>query len=156
MPHIHQDIDFTISAIIVHPNKDKILFCYHPRYSYWLFPGGHIELDETPDEALLREVKEETGLDVTVLAEKPTASKDANNEIPLYQPRFVSVHEAEAPHRHVALMYVCLAKSGDAVRSDEHDLLEWKNKEEIEKLEGMPEYTRYNALTVLEEIKRQG
>lgn len=151
MPHLHYDIDFAVTAIIVHPNKDKILFCYHPKYSFWLFPGGHIELDETPDQALIREVKEETGLSVEVLAEKPEVEGE-DSERGLFRPRFVSVHDAQAPHQHVAFAYVCLSKSADIAQSDEHDSLEWKTKEEIEVLEGIPEFTRYNALTVLEEM----
>lgn len=32
---------------------------------YWVVPGGGIEADETPREAVIREVKEEVGLDIT-------------------------------------------------------------------------------------------
>lgn len=32
----------------------------------WGFPGGAIELGETPEEAAVRELKEETGLDVAI------------------------------------------------------------------------------------------
>ena len=32
----------------------------------WIFPGGEIEKGETPEEACIREVKEETGLDVKI------------------------------------------------------------------------------------------
>ncbi|MDC1205377.1 NUDIX domain-containing protein [Candidatus Pacebacteria bacterium] len=35
--------------------------------SYWIFPKGHVEGDETPKETALRELKEETGLLVTHL-----------------------------------------------------------------------------------------
>ena len=38
----------------------------HPISGEWHFPGGHIEEDEEPEEAVKREVKEETGLDVEV------------------------------------------------------------------------------------------
>ena len=152
MAHIHKDIDFTIGAIIIHPDNDKILLCYHPKYSFWLFPGGHIELDELPDEALFREVKEETGLDIEVLAEKPKVPRDTNNEETLYRPRFVNVFDAQLPHRHVNLMYVCRAKSTEIVQSSEHTSLEWKTKQEISVLEGIPHNTRYEALTVFQEI----
>lgn len=37
-----------------------------PFQGHWSLPGGGVELGETIEEALVREVKEETGLDVTV------------------------------------------------------------------------------------------
>ena len=39
---------------------------HHKKLDVWLYPGGHVEDTETPDEALVREVKEETGLDIEI------------------------------------------------------------------------------------------
>lgn len=154
MPHIHDDIDFAVSIIILHPDKDKILFGYQPRYSFWLVPGGHIELNETPDEAVIREAKEETGLDVKIVGQEPAFRSDTDSEVSLARPRFVSFHEAQAPHRHVGLVYVCSTESDVIIKSGEHEILEWKTRSEIEKLERVPEYSRRCALTVLDEVQR--
>ncbi|AEA12175.1 NUDIX hydrolase [Thermoproteus uzoniensis 768-20] len=40
----------------------KALVVYHERLGVWLYPGGHVEPDETPSEAVVREFQEETGL----------------------------------------------------------------------------------------------
>jgi 8-oxo-dGTP diphosphatase len=38
----------------------------HDGRSYWTLPGGAVEANESPQEAVIREVKEETGLDAQV------------------------------------------------------------------------------------------
>ena len=48
-------------------NGGRVLFVEHPDRG-WDIPGGHLEEEETPDQALLRELKEETGLEGTILA----------------------------------------------------------------------------------------
>lgn len=60
MPHIHERIDWTVDVLIVH--EDRVLLRKHDKYKVWLMVGGHIELDEGPEEAALREVQEEVGL----------------------------------------------------------------------------------------------
>ena len=48
---------------------DKILMVCHqtPSRTYWTLPGGGIHADETFEQAAVREVQEETGLDVDVI-----------------------------------------------------------------------------------------
>jgi len=60
MPHIHKLIDYTVALFIRH--KNKVLLIHHKKLDRWLPPGGHIELDEDPDQGLFRELEEETGL----------------------------------------------------------------------------------------------
>jgi 8-oxo-dGTP diphosphatase len=128
MPHIHELYDFVITVFIVH--EDKVLLVNHPRYSKWIGMGGHIELDEDPEQALFREIQEETGLEVEILSHKPGFSSP-NTKI-LYPPNFFDVHDANLPHRHIALIYFAKAKSANAVLSSEHTELKWFNKAELQ------------------------
>ncbi len=59
----------TATAIIPYPNS-KILLIKRdtePFKGYWALPGGRLEPGETVEQTIVREVKEETGLEVTVL-----------------------------------------------------------------------------------------
>lgn len=54
-----------VSAVII--KEDKILLIHRKKNGeeYWVFPGGGVEEGETSDQAIVREVKEETNLDVS-------------------------------------------------------------------------------------------
>ena len=54
--------DFTTEVFIVF-NKKLLLF-KHKKIGLWFPPGWHIEKNELIDESALKEIKEETGLDV--------------------------------------------------------------------------------------------
>ena len=48
-------------------NKDKeILLVKRRDIPIWVIPGGGIEKDETPNQAAIRETKEESGFDVSI------------------------------------------------------------------------------------------
>ena len=66
---------FCASVWITTTSKpQKILLVYHKKLGRWLQPGGHIEKLETPVEAAIREIKEETGIDVSFLRKQETNS----------------------------------------------------------------------------------
>lgn len=63
------------SVILIEPEEKKILLVHHKKLNKWVQPGGHIEEHEDPEQAAIREVKEETGLDIELLGERfPTAN----------------------------------------------------------------------------------
>ena len=57
--------DLVVAGYIYH--NDKVLLVHHKKLDLWLPVGGHIDANETPDDALHREVKEETGMDIEIL-----------------------------------------------------------------------------------------
>ena len=55
---------FTSTAFVLHPTEDKVLLHWHSKVKAWLPPGGHIENNETPVEAVKRETFEERGIHI--------------------------------------------------------------------------------------------
>jgi len=52
---------FTATGIVFN-QKREILMIHHNKLQVWLPPGGHIDENELPTDAVLREVFEETGM----------------------------------------------------------------------------------------------
>ncbi|HZS00977.1 MAG TPA: NUDIX hydrolase [Chloroflexota bacterium] len=58
-----------LAATILLPRGDRVLMArrtIEPRRGYWTLPGGYVELGESAEEAVVREAKEEVGVDVRV------------------------------------------------------------------------------------------
>jgi 8-oxo-dGTP diphosphatase len=55
------------TAIIIRNGKVLLIHRQKPGRDYYTLPGGGVELEESFEEACIREVKEETGLDVLAL-----------------------------------------------------------------------------------------
>ncbi len=113
MAHIHELYDFTVSAFIMHPFEAKILLLKHKKIGKWLQPGGHIELNEDPLQALTHELIEETGLlpsdyEIIEPADHPMPT---GNSTALPTPFYVFVHNYNAQHKHIDLSYTLKANT---------------------------------------------
>jgi len=124
MPHLRKKIDFTVEVFIVH--KNKVLLRRHDKYKIWLGVGGHIELDEDPNQTAIREVKEEVGINIK-LANKPTPYKYiTKNYKELIAPRFLNRHRINKAHEHVTLVYFAATKSNKVATNSWDKSTEWK------------------------------
>ena len=110
MAHIHEKIDFTVAIFVVH--DEKILLIHHRKLDKWLPLGGHIELDEDPEQAALREAKEESGLEVELLGERPPTTSPGTRA--LIAPRFLDIHRISDTHEHIGMIYWARPKRGGA------------------------------------------
>ncbi len=54
-------------ALIYSNNKHKILLL-KSKWGYWDLPGGQIKFEETPEECLKREIKEEIGVEILIVS----------------------------------------------------------------------------------------
>jgi 8-oxo-dGTP pyrophosphatase MutT (NUDIX family) len=76
----------------------------HPHLGIRLPPGGHVDRGELPHEAALREAREETGLDPTLLTDHDDVRSDTARAIP--RPRHLMLADVnicgdEVGHQHV-------------------------------------------------------
>ena len=129
MAHIHELIDFVVNVYIVY--EDKVLLIHHKQLNKWLPVGGHIELDENPEEALFREVKEECGLEIKILEKKPAIESEETKF--LYSPEFLDIHKISEAHKHIALNYFVKAKSDKFLfNKEEHNKIRWFSRGELD------------------------
>jgi 8-oxo-dGTP pyrophosphatase MutT (NUDIX family) len=122
MAHIHEKIDFTSSIFVV--QEDRVLLVHHRKLNQWLPLGGHIELDEEPETAAMREAFEESGLQVELLGERPPTSGGGTRA--LIAPRFMDIHRISDTHRHIGLIYFARPKGGTLTLAPaEHYDIRW-------------------------------
>ncbi len=148
MAHINELIDFVVAVYIVYDNK--VLLVNHKQLLKWFPLGGHIELNEDPEEALLREIKEECGLEVEMAGTKQVF--DETGTKPLLPPLYLDIHDIKAPHRHVGLIYFAQSKSSEAILAPaEHNDIRWFNKEELSDSKyAIGKYVQYYAEHAIE------
>lgn len=105
--------DFTVAVFVVW--EGKVLLHLHRKLGMWLPPGGHIEPNELPDEAALREVWEETGVQVQLVGER---REDVSEPVQLITPAGVQLEDISPGHQHIDLIYYARPVGPVAIHAD--------------------------------------
>lgn len=109
-----------VAAII---KKEKQIFATQRGYGdykdWWEFPGGKIEQGETPEEALVREIKEELDTIITV-------------------DRFLMTVEYDYPEFHLSMdCFFCIIESGNLTLL-EHEAAKWLPVDNLRQVNWLP------------------
>jgi 8-oxo-dGTP pyrophosphatase MutT (NUDIX family) len=107
------DRHFTVAVFVVW--EGKVLLHRHRKLGMWLPPGGHIEENELPDEAAVREVLEETGLGVRLVGER---REDVADPVQLHRPAGVQLENIGPGHQHIDLIYFARPSGSTQIRDD--------------------------------------
>jgi len=119
-----------VGALII--DDDRILLVergHEPLKGYWSLPGGAVETGERMEDALRREVLEETGLEIVVdhlleVFERMTPGEDGKTE-----------------YHYILIDYICHPAGGTLCASDDAARAEWFTEDEVANLkitEGTP------------------
>lgn len=109
-----------VAAIITHNDQ---IFATQRGYGEfkdgWEFPGGKMEPGETPQQALVREIREELDTEIEVDS-------------------LVETVEYDYPNFHLTMhCFLCTIRSGDLVLK-EHEAAKWLTKEELDSVDWLP------------------
>lgn len=126
----------------------KVLLVHNKRFDKWTPPGGHIEENETPDQALIREWKEELNLDVDIIPAHESAFAGDANATPVPMPFHIDLEREGFDVPHIGhFFYVKLKNSKDrvsAIQEDELHNFGWFSEEELADL---PTFEQVRALS---------
>lgn len=119
------DMKFLQKAVVFHP-ADRSRFLALKRWpgdksraNKWDLPGGNLNFGQETDPGLRREIREETGLEVTEI--KPT--------------KVWSRYFGDTKVYHLFIAYTCVADTDNVRLSHEHTEYKWMTKEEFMRFE---------------------
>ena len=128
-----------VAAII---RKDDKIFATQRGYGewkdWWEFPGGKMEVGETPEEALVREIREELSAEISV-------------------DEFLCTVEYDYPQFHLTMhCYLCSLMT-DSLHLNEHEAAKWLTKDELNSVKWLPaDAELISHLRCLKEERRYG
>jgi len=99
----HANPTHVTGSAIVTDGRGRIVLHRHKRLGMWLQPGGHVDADEDPATAAIRETHEETGLHAVHPAGQPVLLH-------------IDAHPGPREHRHLDVRYLLLADAQAPLR----------------------------------------
>jgi len=107
----------TCTALVLHPDRHRVLLVHHHRLRRWLLPGGHVEdIDSTLAEGARREAAEETGVRITPENTSELVGMDVHG---------IPAHKGEPFHLHHDLIFTVNAEAGDINCTEEAPQVAW-------------------------------
>ena len=111
-----------VVAAIIHDDEGHIFATqrgYGDFKDWWEFPGGKMEAGETPEEALVREIREELSAEISV-------------------DEFLCTVEYDYPMFHLTMHCFLCSLVTEALHLNEHEAAKWLAKDELDSVDWLP------------------
>jgi 8-oxo-dGTP pyrophosphatase MutT (NUDIX family) len=146
----------TSSVFLFTPGEDgwRVGLIHHPRLHRWMLPGGHVEPQENPAEAALREISEETGHTAHLINTHTGGLTDAwaGVPVPVWIAEQLVPSERRHPHPHIHIDLLYLAVTAERQPSSSAELhFAWFARHDLDTL-GMFDDSRNGAKLLFERI----
>ncbi len=129
-----------VSIIALIDWQGRVLLSLRPKNkefsNYWEFPGGKLKKNEGPDEAIIREIKEELSLDISKKSLKPLSFK-------------THVYDK---FNTIIFFYICRSWSGTPVPKEKQKII-WVEIDKLEKYNFLPANNKF--ITELRNLKKK-
>lgn len=106
-----------VVCAVITDDAGRVLLAQRPAHKHlglkWEFPGGKVESDESPEAALLREIREELGCDLVLTRALPRFTHDYGTVVIEMIPFVCTLAPRSAaphPHEHIALAWSSLVE----------------------------------------------
>lgn len=142
------DKHFAASALVFH-NK-KVLLVHHKKLNTWIYPGGHVESSEAPDESVIREVFEECGIQIELINIHRNLNMGNSNVRTVLMPLIILEESIKKKgvidHFHVDFVYLAKVRDDQEVQVEidqfnprETYSMGWFEPSSLEKLDMFPD-----------------
>lgn len=104
--------EYAVAVFVVHDGA--VLLHYHQKLARWLPPGGHVNEDELPCDAAVRETREEAGLEIIIVDAVTVEYHEVDRPtgVPTRLPSPIGIQLEEIParpgnpaHQHIDFVY---------------------------------------------------
>ena len=142
---------FTVTGFVI--EDGRTMLHWHRKLQLWLPPGGHIDRDEDPVQAVLREVREETGI-VTEIVPGAASLRFGNVEQLAVPLAIIIADVAEGPHQHIDMSYAVRPLAGAPREAPEADHgFIWVSEEQLRRDEHLPVATCGVDMPIAEDVR---
>jgi 8-oxo-dGTP pyrophosphatase MutT (NUDIX family) len=138
--------DFTATAFVYW--QGKTLLHKHKKLGLWLPCGGHIDAHELPDNAAIREVYEESGVEIELVGERALSIHEPRQ---LVRPRGLQLEFIQEGHEHIDLIYFARPiKTYLGYLREDDPTLGWYSARDLETMDVTEEIKAWTTLVFQE------